>query len=599
MKKLLSMVLALVLLTLPAHIFAESSLGIIGGADGPTSVFVPDEVSQSWRDKALAAGRRVNQTITLTELSGVETGDAMADAAIADLIKALGFNFSAQGDEASFAMTLSGNEVATFGGVLSGEDIYLSSNMLGGTVVVGLTEIEGLANRVLDAMVAMGAIGEFDAAMIREELAVLKESLDAHEAEEVAEDAVVAEMDFTALESILPMLMSKITPVEDIIVPRMCDPAVSGLQMVLTNEDIHAVVKQACQFLLDNPMLLDSFAEAAGYPSEEQIATEWETAGQLYMAFGIYKDEAAFRAAQKSIEKDIREVMDDPAFPTIFDGEMTTAVYLDEEDEPVYITASVPVLTTEEHFRDADGDLEMIEIEIVEKTVNISMNYTRQTVPQGVAHVCNIFADDTGMTIDALISEGSTTATVIVTEPDFEPTKLFDLSIKKNANENNPGVTCVDVDATLYNGMEEPNLEIAYDGEYENSDVREYVAGKLTMTAYEYWYTAAEESRHATSNSIIIEFNSDTAINGVDYTTNASFAVEAGVVRFGMQMTEATTDPEPSIMTGNVVRPAELNDTDFSNWFNGVINAFNVWLAGLFQALPESVLMLIIYSGMM
>ncbi len=624
MKKLLSLVLALVLLTLPAHIFAESSLGIIGGADGPTSVFVPDEVSQSWRDKALAAGRRVNQTITLTELSGVETGDAMADAAIADLIKALGFNFSAQGDEASFAMTLSGNEVATFGGVLSGEDIYLSSNMLGGTVVVGLTEIEGLANRVLDAMVAMGAISEFDAAIFREELAVLKESLEAFEAEEAAEDAVVAEMDFSALEAILPMLMSKITPVEDIIVPRMCDPAVSGLQMVLTNEDIHAVVKQACQFLLDNPVLLDSFAEAAGYPSEEQIAAEWETAGQLYMAFGIYKDEAAFRAAQKSIEKDIREVMDDPAFPTIYDGAMTAAVYLDEKDEPVYITASMPILTTEEHFHEMDGDLDMVNIEIVEKTVSISMNYTRQTVAQGVAHVCNIFADDTGVTIDVLVGDSSTFVTVTAAEPEVEPMKLLELSVTEAANAANPAVNDIDVVATAYDG-ENAVLNIVYDGEYECSDAREYAKGKLTLTAYAYQWpveTSVIELADAETGTveyvdttvtisgddvqpevresiIAFDFSTDTAISGVDYTTHASFTVEAGVVRFGMQMTEATTDPEPSIMTGNVVRPAELNDTDFSNWFNGVINAFNVWLAGLFQALPESVLMLIIYSGMM
>lgn len=624
MKKLFSLVIAIMMLALPVLATAEGSLGIIGGADGPTEIIVAKEMPKTRYQDALAAGRRVNQTITLTELTGVETGDATTDAAIADLIKALGINIAAQGDEASFAMTLSGEEVATLGGALSGENIYLSSNMMGGTVVVGFDEIEPLINRILDMMVTMGAIGEFEATMIREQITSFKEALEAHELEETAEDLALDEVNTSALEALLPMMMGKITPVEDIIVPRMCDPAVSGLQMVLTNEDIHAVVKQACQFLLDNPMLLDSFAEAAGYPSEEQIAAEWETAGQLYMAFGIYKDEAAFRASQKSIEKDIREVMDDPAFPKIFDGEMTAAVYLDEKDEPVYITASMPILTTEEHFHETDGDLDMVNIEIVEKTVNISMNYTRQTVPQGVAHVCNIFADDTGVTIDALVSEGSTTVTVIATEPEFEPTKLFDLSIKETASETNPGVTCVDVDAALY-GAEEPTLESSYDGEYETSDVREYCAGKLTLTAYEYRWpeepavieladaetgtveyidTTATVSgddvqQEVSANSVIIEFNTDTAINGIDYTTDASFVVEAGGVRFGLKLVEETVDPEPSIMTGNVVRPTELNDADFSNWFTGVINAFNAWMAGAIQSLPESVLMLIIYSGMM
>ena len=588
MKKLLSLILALMLLTLPAIAMAEDSVGLIGGADGPTQIVVANSTVKPRFANAIEAGRRVNQTITLTELTGVNTGDPMADAAIADLVKALGFNFSAQGDEAMLTMSLSDKEVANFGHALSGENVYLSSNMLGGTVVVGLTEIEGLANRILDAMVTMGAIGEEEAAMLRESLTAFKSELDAAMQEEKLEDLAIDAMDFSALEAILPMLMGKITQAENIIVPRMCDPAVSGLQLVLTNENIHAVLKQSFQFMLDNPMLLESLAESTGAPTEAQLEAQWETAGQLYMTFGIYESKEAFMASQETVESNLREGMNELASVKILGGDVVVNVYLDEQDQPVYITGTMPILTEDTLTANPETMI----------TTTVNLTYTRQTVPQGVAHVCNISVEDVTVTIDALVGEGSTVVNVTAAEPECEPAKLFELSIKEAASEINPGVTCIDVDAVLYDGADTAAAAVSYDGEYEYTDAREYCKGKLVLTAYEEVYTDAAEW-HTFEHDIVLDFSTDTVFSGVDYTTDASFTVEAGGVRFGMKLVEETTDPQPSIMTGNVVRPAELNDADFSNWFTGVINAFNAWLAGALQSLPESVLMLMIYSGMM
>ena len=588
MKKLLSLILALMLLTLPAIAMAEDSVGLIGGADGPTQIVVANSTVKPRFANAIEAGRRVNQTITLTELTGVNTGDPMADAAIADLVKALGFNFSAQGDEAMLTMSLSDKEVANFGHALSGENVYLSSNMLGGTVVVGLTEIEGLANRILDAMVTIGAIGEEEAAMLRESLTAFKSELDAAMQEEKLEDLAIDAMDFSALEAILPMLMGKITQAENIIVPRMCDPAVSGLQLVLTNENIHAVLKQSFQFMLDNPMLLESLAESTGAPTEAQLEAQWETAGQLYMTFGIYESKEAFMASQETVESNLREGMNELASVKILGGDVVVNVYLDEQDQPVYITGTMPILTEDTLTANPETMI----------TTTVNLTYTRQTVPQGVAHVCNISVEDVTVTIDALVGEGSTVVNVTAAEPECEPAKLFELSIKEAASEINPGVTCIDVDAVLYDGADTAAATVSYDGEYEYTDAREYCKGKLVLTAYEEVYTDAAEW-HTFEHDIVLDFSTDTVFSGVDYTTDASFTVEAGGVRFGMKLVEETTDPQPSIMTGNVVRPAELNDADFSNWFTGVINAFNAWLAGALQSLPESVLMLMIYSGMM
>ncbi len=591
MKKLLSLVLALVMLALPGLSVAEGSLGIIGGADGPTSLFVAGEIPQPLSEKALAAGRRVNQTVTITEFSGLETGDPMTDAALMDLFKALGLRTARQGDEIEMALTLSGEDALDVGMALNGEDVYMKSSLLGGTVVVNENEVEPLMDRIQAMMVLMEVITEEDAELIREQYAMMQESLAAVEEEPVEEPVLLLEtLNFSALEAMMADVRTKVVPVENIIVPRMCDPAAVGVQGVLTNEDMTGIMKALCQFLLDNPALMDYLGAMFGYPTEEQIAAEWETAGQLYMAFGIYKSEEEFRAAQPTFARAVGEVMAEADAQKIIDGEYVVILYADEAGEPVYGTLTLPLYIAGETLVEgaaAPGE-----------TMTISMTYTRQTVAQGVAHVCNIDVEGTGITIDALVSEGTTTVTVTGVEPEFEPAKLLEASIKEAASETTPGVTCVDVAATLYGG-EEPAFEVTYDGEYEDTDARKYAKGKLTMTAYEFVYADADEAWRAMPNTVTIEFATETLINGVDFTAETTYVFEAGGVRVGLKAVSETTDPLPSIMAGEVVRPAELTDSDFSNWFVGMINAANAWASNLMLSLPESVLTLIIYSGMM
>jgi len=556
---------------------------------------------------ALAAGRRVNQKFTITEFSGLETGDPMTDAALADLFKTLGLRTARQGDEFELALTLSDVDVLDLGMAVNGEDAYVKSAMLGGTVVVNESEIKPLADRILDMLVLMQAISEEDAVMMKEQIAGMEETLAAVEEQPAEEpELLLNTLNFSALEGVVAYVQAKNAPVENIVVPRMCDPAAAGVQTVMTNEDMAVVIKGICQFLLDNPALLDNIGSVFDYPTEAEIAATWAAAGELYMAFGIYESEEEFRAAQPTFANVIREVMAEADTQKHIDGEYIITMYTDEAGELVYATLTLPLHIPGETL--VEGE------EAPGKTVNISSVYTRQTVPQGVAHVCNIDVDGTGVTIDVLVSEGTTTVTVTGVEPDFEPTKLFDLSIKETASETNPGVTCVDVDATLYGGAE-PACEVAYDGEYEFTDVRKYTKGKLTLTAYEHTveYETIDTSDVETGDAITIELHpaetvattivfelaTETLINGVDFTAETTYAIEAGGVRMVLQAVSETADPQTSIMAGEVVRPAELTDADFSNWFVGVINSFNTWLSNVMVSLPESVLTLVIYSGMM
>ena len=251
MKKLLAVLLALMMFV-PVLSVAEEG-AVIGGADDPISMYVTTALANAptLMETALAAGRRIDTVMTVSALNGVQVGEPTIDKAIADLLDALALRFSSQGDEGDFAVMLSGKDVLNFGGAVKGEDCYINSNLLGGTIVVSLSEIEPLLGRLMDMFVLMGAMTETDAAEIK---AVLAETMAGLEQELAAgmEPAMMnADWDFSVLETVMPQLLGKITEVENPVVPRMCDPAVAGVQLTLNNDDMHQLVEGLFQFLLD------------------------------------------------------------------------------------------------------------------------------------------------------------------------------------------------------------------------------------------------------------------------------------------------------------------------------------------------------------
>ena len=61
---------------------------------------------------------------------------------------------------------------------------------------------------------------------------------------------------------------------------------------------------------------------------------------------------------------------------------------------------------------------------------------------------------------------------------------------------------------------------------------------------------------------------------------------------FGLTVDAATADPEASIATENALRLAQISDADFQSWLMDVANGLQPWLITVVQALPASVLML-------
>lgn len=609
MKKLLALVLAM-MLAVPVLALAEDITDIgeditpIGGADVPTDILVAEEMlpAQTPAEQALAAGRRVTTTASITEVSGVDSGDEKMDDAMEKLMEMLAVSFAQQGDEVDFALQINGTDALTLGGTVNGSDIYIESNLIGGAVVVGQDELEGLIDRLLAMMVKLELMTEEDVDMLRSEL----ESMGAMYAQsaESSMDAMltledVQNFDYTALENLLTLIEEKITPVEEIVVPRMCDPAVSGEKAVLTNADMVAGMKCVYQFIQDNPKLMNYLGYNLGYYTEEEISLLWETSGEFYTAFNIYADYEEFRADYETFPDAIQRMQDELDAQKFIEGEIVFAAYYDEAGLPVYVTMDVPVFVeTESLYETTSAE------EVKGETSKINLTYTRQTVAQGVAHTCNIMLDDSWLTIDALVA-GNTTTINMVDNADWN----MSVKIETTPSETEAGVELIQVTGETKDGQDLPVMDFVYQGTCADSENRTYMDGTLTLTSYEYPFeenvvetadaetgtveatvTEQTEAMEPVAATLVIEFDTETIINGVDFIDTTHVAIKVDGACIALQFVTASSDPEESIMAGEVVRPAELDDAAFANWFVGAYSSLSSWSVNLMTALPEDVL---------
>ena len=271
MKKLLAMVLAMLMVT--TSCLTED---VIGGADGPAFLILFDNVvtSNSMYQDAIDAGRRVQVNVSVPELSGIGIGDPRVDAAIVDFVKALGMRVVTQGDERDIGLSMSGRDVLTVGWATSGDDTYIRSNLIGGTIVLSSIEVEPIIVRLLNMLVLMGVYPEAEAAEFKAQLPTLVETIKAS-AGQAANTVMTMEdimaMDFSAFEPVLRELEARMEVLNtDITVPRMCDMANSGVRLTIDEETFKDLLRALLQFIKDNPLLMDIMAENGEYTTEAE-----------------------------------------------------------------------------------------------------------------------------------------------------------------------------------------------------------------------------------------------------------------------------------------------------------------------------------------
>ena len=584
MKKLISLVLAMLMFAVPC--LAEPADAVIGGADAATDILLSEDLSL----KALDAGRKVTSTLTFTEVVGLETGDPTVDAAIADLFKALGLKVTQQGDEFAFALQLSEQDVLDLGVAVNGEDCYIKSGLLGGTVVIGKEEVEPLVGRVLDMLVSMEAMTQEQAnelkAQVSQIIATFETAMQSAAGMALTEEAFT-NMDLSAIENAVAAANTKVVPIEEIVVPGMCDPAVSGEKGVYTNEDMVQIMKAWFQVLLDNPAILNYFGSLMGYPTQADVDAAWQAYGELYLANNLVASEEEFRAQFVTLEQELRQMMTQLETSKVIDGEVVIAVYYDEAGEVVYMTMDMPLYQVEQTVAETEDPAA-----VQGKTIPVSMTYARQTVAQGVSHVINMKSEGETFTIDALISDGQTTISINGVDETQYNVHLADLVIKTGENAENANLKTLDVEGSIFAWAEQEVkvCDVKVAGEYEFNAARSYFAGDAALTIY------PDDAQAPVT--IVFELGSDCAVNGVDFNSVDKVSFEVMGIKIGMQVVSATSDPDASIMAGEVIRPAELDDAAFSNWFVRVVTSFSGWLGNVMMALPESVMALFFNTGM-
>lgn len=561
MKKLLAMLLALMVFQLPMASLAEDfdDLGeTIGGADQETEIVVTDEANKP-------AGQRMNTILSIKELRGMQVGEASIDAAINDLVNALALVFYQQGDEGGMALQLSGQDVVTLGGAVSGDDFYLNSNLLGGTVVVSPQEIEPLIGRFLDMFVAMEAISAQDAQEIKEVMAEAFDEMEASMSSSMESMMALQELEninFSALEKLLPLVMENIEFVEAPVVPKMCDAADSGISVSISNDEFVEILRACLDFVDDNPVLKEYMGATGEFYTEEEIQERWN----YYKDSKLYKSEEEFRSRYMTVDAALKEARESLDGAKLLDGDFTFAFYVDEAGVPVYGVMNLPM---------HDGYTTEV-LEIV---------YTRQTVAAGVAYVCNFTVDGETFTIDALSNDASTVINFIATNG----MKTMDIII------TNVGEDALKAELNGYEGNrnKETNDKVfsaLLEGEWEMTNARCCLTGKLTMTNYD---------RYAGEESVVFAVNADYTNDGENMIGATDLSFDAEGVGLTLRVASVAAEAQESIMAGEVIRPAELDDEAFQTWFVGLVNGVTTVLGNALTALPESVLMLVISSGML
>lgn len=576
MKKLLSLILAMMMFAVPC--LAE---GVIGGADGPTALFVSEDMitADAILNDAIAAGRRVTVNVTVPEITGVNTGDPAVDTAIVDFVKALGLRVEAQGDEYDMGLSLTGKDVLTLGWAVNGEDAYIKSNLIGGTIVLSLAEVEPIISRLLDMMVLMEAMTEEEAAEIKAQLPAMIETYKAAFEQGMAGQMTMEDllaMDFSAFDPVLKDVEASLEPVTEIVVPRMCDQATHGVCLTIDNAEFTGAIRALFQFIKDNPKFMAAMTSEGIGMTEETRAMEWETRGALYQQYGIYENYEAFCAENPTTAELLDQLIEETKTMKLLDGDFVTTVYFNDAEEIVYLTSTLPMFTETESVIETEENAETVN----GTTEILNVVYTRQTVAQGVSHVCNIDVDGEGITVDVLAKE-----------------KAWVINLSDNETQE-VGLT---INAVEENGVIKGDFDM-----YENGPVGTFsyyhVADETqfkTEIAFALWLDEEYLAGHPNEEpvSLSIAYTCDYDRSGVDFSGKEIVNVAFNDVKVVVDIDIATADPVDSIMAGNVVRPAELDDAAFASWFVTAYSAITGWPGTTLMALPVSVLTLIT-SGM-
>lgn len=404
MKKFTAVLLALLMMALP----------VLGMAASPAEMI----------EGAAAAGQPIHTAVTFD--SGTIPGlDAETAAIFNDVIDALGFTTDTQENQTNFAMQLSGTDVLTLAWATEGEDTYINSNLLGGTIAFNATEGDVIIDHLLKMAVDADMLTESDVAEVKQLIEQLKTEMNTQ-----VEAIDLENIDMTALLTVVEELMGKVTTGEVTQQPKNSDPAATVITMKLTGEDITKVYKVIFDVMKNVPQFTQALESASLTMDGEKV-----TADEMIAKLPELADQIG----------------------AMVQGEIPVEIYLDEAGEPVYGIMSMTMKAEDE-------------------TITMDMDFARRTVNEGVTYAVTIRAEDANdegvsITADVLETEALTTANVGVasikngvSEPVITVSVLLNKNYGETKSEEN---MIVDVVVTDSDSGEEISFKIDMDSEAE------------------------------------------------------------------------------------------------------------------------------------
>lgn len=528
MKRMLAALLAVLMLAMPLSGLAEMNV-----------VTAYTTESDNYYDKAINAGRRVTFTMSMSDVAADFTGEPAVDQVIYDILDALVITGYMQGDEGYYAIGMKQEsgavaDLLTMGVAVAGEDAYILSNLIGGTIVVSADEVVPVLERVIDLLVQMGMIPETEAESIKAQMpemwAMMQEEFAGAFASQSALDQLdPATFNYDALLAIVETVSGKVITGEPAVLPRNCDTAVSMITVTLTPAEMNGLLISVLQFIKDNPDLANAIAAEIDF--ENTIAPEFSSVSGEPVDFMGFIDQLIAKLGEKMI----------------YAGDVVYRIWMGEDGMPVAMDCVAPILSEDE-------------------TVEFHFDYTRLTMNENVVH-SGVLA----------FPGGDVTVNVI----DRGETITIGLAVAENGETR--------IDAKLdYTDRSADNLiacDVALDLTVTEADVSmTYYAGDVSHT----------QTQEDTTINVQIALTSDTVLDGVDFTEDQVLKITVnGKEYMTINLHCQTEDAGDSIMTGNVVRPAELNDNDFANWFVNAYSAVFSWPQNLIFAMPASFMNLI------
>ncbi len=404
MRRFTAVLLALLMMALP----------VLGMAASPAEMI----------EGAAAAGQPIHTAVTFD--AGTIPGlDENSAAIFNDLIDALGFTADTQENQTNFAMQLSGQDVLTLAWATEGEDTYINSNLLGGTIAFNATEGDVIIDHLLKMAVDADMFTESDVAEVKQLIEQLKTEMNTQ-----AEAIGLENIDMTALLTVVEELMGKVTTGEVTQQPKNSDPAATVITMKLTGEDIAKVYKVIFDVMENVPQFTQALESADLTMNGEKV-----TADEMIAKLPELADQIG----------------------AMVQGEIPVEIYLDEAGEPVYGIMSMTMKAEDE-------------------TITMDMDFARRTVNEGVTYAVTIRAEDAkdegvSITVDVLETEALTTANVGVASIEngvSEPVITVSVLLNKNYGETKSEENMiVDVVVTDSDSGEEISFKIDMDSEAE------------------------------------------------------------------------------------------------------------------------------------